>query len=475
MGRKEPFYADIMALHPEVTGSCNLVVVKFPNGNVIRFVVDCGLFQEVEHDELNYNLPFNPENIDFCLVTHNHVDHIGRLPYMVKNGFDKKIYTTETTAKLMPIALADTCKILRDVSKRRNKKSIYYEEDVSNTIRLVKPCRFDETFEPIDNVKVTFLNNGHLIGSAMILVQISYPLEYQQYDTINLLFTGDYKSDNMFFDVNPVPEWVLDLPITIIQESTYGDMDSTEMEKCFKSNVLKCLSNGGSVVAPVFSLGRSQEILYELKCMQETGELSVEVPIYLDGKLAIKYTTLHYTDGLDVKHEMRDFLPINCTFINKLNRSKVLKDVNPKILLTTSGMGSYGPAQLYIPEYISRKNVLIHFTGYTAEGTLGHRLKTAEKGGTVEIGGIVVRKFADVEYTKEYSAHAKADEMIEFLQQFKNLKLVLINHGEEETKSIFAERVLDEVETKRVGVLGRDYFFRVNPYGFVKSLSTKFE
>ncbi len=476
MGSKEPFYADIMALHPEVTGSCNLVVVKFPDGNTIRFVVDCGLFQEIDHDELNQSLPFNPENVDFCLVTHNHVDHIGRLPYMVKNGFYKEIYTTETTSKLMPIALADTCKILRDVAKRRNKKTLYSDEDVAKTMRLVKPCAYNKTIQVMDNVKVTFFNNGHLMGASMILVQISYPMEYyQELDTINLLFTGDYKGDNLFFDVEPLPDWVLELPLMVIQESTYGDMDTDEMEKCFKTNILKCLAKGGTVVAPVFSLGRSQEILYELRCMQDKGELDKNIPIYLDGKLAIKYTSLHYTDGLDVKEEMRDFLPTNYSVVNKTNRSDVLKDTDPKVILTTAGMGSYGPAQLYIPEYITRKDALIHFTGYTAEGTLGNRLKTAKMGGIVEIAGIMVKKQADVEYTKEYSAHAKADEMIAFLQQFKDLKLVLVNHGEEETKEIFAERILEEVSAKRVGILGRDYFFRVNPYGFVKSLSTKFE
>ena len=94
MGSKVRFYCDIMGVHPEVTGSCNLVVVKLPNGETIKFVVDCGLFQEKDYEELNRTLPFSPENIDFCLVTHNHVDHTGRLPLMVKNGYRGKIYAT---------------------------------------------------------------------------------------------------------------------------------------------------------------------------------------------------------------------------------------------------------------------------------------------------------------------------------------------------------------------------------------------
>lgn len=471
MGKNCRFYVDIMAMHQEVTGSCNLIIVKFPDGETVRFVVDCGLFQEREYDDLNSVLPFNAENIDFCLVTHAHVDHIGRLPYMIKNGFLGKIYATETTCKILPIALNDCFKVLNSVSKRKNNKCLYSEVDVRKTLDSLKPCQYNETIRPYDNIKVTFLNYGHLIGAALILVQISYT----GYEDINLLFTGDYNNKNMFFDVKPIPKWILDLPLTVVQESTYGDMDSTEIYKCFKDNIKKCINDDGTVVALVFSLGRAQEILYELKNMQKTGELDLEIPIYFDGKLAIRYTDLYIKDGLDIKPEMRDFLPENLIFVDKETRSDVLYDTSKKIILTTSGMGSYGPAQTYIPEYISRKKALIQFTGYTAEGTLGNKLKNTEVGDTVEVGGLVAKKRANVEYTTEYSAHAKADEMINFLKQFKKLKLVLVNHGEIKTKNIFAERIVDEVDTKRVGLLGREYFFRVDPYGLVKTLSTKFE
>ncbi len=471
MGKYSRFYVDIMAMHDEVTGSCILVIVKFPDGRTLRFVVDCGLFQEREYDELNSVLPFNAENVDFCLVTHVHVDHIGRLPYMVKNGFFGSIFATETTCKLLPLALNDSFKVLNSISKRKNVRCLYSDQDVDHTLNLLKPCKYNETIQVNENVKVTFLNNGHLVGAALILVQLSC----YGYQDINLLFTGDYNNKNMFFEVNPIPKWISELPLTIIQESTYGNMNSNEIHKSFKKNIKKYTNNGGTAVILVFSLGRAQEILYELKCMQRDGELDVQIPIYFDGKLAIKYTDLYIKDGLDIKEEMRDFLPQNLIFVNKASRSEVLEDTNKKIVVTSSGMGSYGPAQRYIPEYISRENVLIQFTGYTAEGTLGSRLKEAEVGKMVEVGGLVAKKTADVEYTTEYSAHAKADEMIEFLKQFKNLKLVLVNHGESQTKNIFAERIANEVNTKRVGLLGRRYFFRVDPYGLVKTLSTKFE
>lgn len=470
MGQKDKFYADIMSMHSGVTGSCNLVIVKLPNSETLRFVVDCGLFQERESENDNKVLPFNPENVDFTLVTHNHVDHIGRLPFMVKKGFGGRIYATETTCKLLPLSLADSHKVLRDVAKRKNVSCLYSESDVESTLRLLTPVEFNKTIEVIQGVKVTFFPNGHLIGAAIILVQIKYP----GYDNINIIFTGDYNSKNIFFDVKAVPKWVRKLPVTIVQESTYGDRESTQIEHCFKKNVLEAIAQEKTVIVPVFSLGRSQEILYEVKCMQDEGKLDVNIPVYLDGKLALRYTELYLKDGLDIKERMRDFLPKNLTFVDKTTRDQVVNDRKAKLVLTTSGMGSYGPAQVYIPEYITRENALIHFTGYCAENTLGFRLKNAEIDDIVEIGGAILKKRARVEFTTEYSAHAKADEMITFLQSFEDLKLVLVNHGEPDVKKEFAERILEEVDTKRVGVLGKEYFFRINPYGLVKSLSTKF-
>ena len=470
MGKKERFYVDIMATHPGVTGSCNLMNAKFPNGESLKFIVDCGLFQERKYDVYNQDFPFKAENIAFVLVTHTHIDHIGRLPLLEKNGFYKEIYATEDTCKLMPLALHDSHKVLASSAKQKNQKCLYSETDVERVLSSLKPCSYRQTITPAEHIRVTFFKNGHLIGAAIILVQISYP----GYDDINLLFTGDYHDKNLFFDVAPfLPKWVSKLPLTIISESTYGYMDSTEIEKCFRNNVLRQIGENGMVIVPVISLGRAQEVLYEVKCMQEEGKLK-NIPIYLDGKLAIHYTGMFGNGMLAVKEKMKNFLPENLTIVDKNIRNRIIWDWSPKILITSSGMGSYGPAHQYIQEYITREKALIHFTCYTAEGTLGRRLKDAQNGETIEIGGIVLKKRAKVEYTTEFSKHAKADEIIMFLKQFLNVKLILLNHGEEDTKRIFANRVIEEINPKKIGVLSREYFFRVNSNGLIKTLSSKF-
>ncbi len=471
MGIRNNFYADIMAFHPEVTGSCILVVVKYPNGNTSKFIVDCGLFQESKYSEYNNKLFFNADELDFALVTHNHVDHIGRLPFLMKNGFSKNIYMTNDTQKIIRLALSDSYKVLRGISKREHKQCLYSETDVERTLHSIVGCNYFKKTQVTPNISVNFLSNGHLIGAAMIWVQISFP----EYEDINILFTGDYNNKNLFFDFLPVPKELKSLPLTIIQESTYGDMDSSSIQKCYEKNIVSAINEGKTVITPVFSLGRSQEILYVLKTLQKSGKLSDSIPVYFDGKLAIQYTNLYLKDEFNLNEDMKDFLPDNLTFIDKETRDNILYDNNPKIILTTSGMGSYGPAQTYIPAYLSRKNALIQFTGYTAEGTLGNRLKTTPKGETVEVGGLMVIKRADVEYTTEYSAHAKSDELISFLQQFEKLKLVLINHGETAVKKTYAEKVVKKVDTQYVGILGEEHLFRINPYGLVKTLTTKFK
>lgn len=472
MGSKERFYADIMALQPEVTGSCNLVIVNYPNGEKTRFIVDCGLFQESDYSQYNASFPFNAENIEFCVVTHNHVDHTGRLPLLVKKGFTGEIYTSKATAILLPLALADSYKVLKDVAKRNNAKQLYSESDVAETLRHVSATEeYTKSVDINPNIKLTMFKNGHLIGAALILIQV----RYKGYPNINLLFTGDYNNKNIFSNIPKLRKAVKTLPLTIIQESTYGTTNSDEVTECFEENVLNCIKSGGTVVNMAFSLGRFQEILYKLKTMQDEGKLSTDIPIFADGTLGLRYTALFSKEELEIKPEAVDFLPQNLCFVNKENRAQVLESDECKIIVTTSGMGSYGPAPQYIIKYIKQEKCLIQFTGFTTEGTLGARLKSAENGDIVSIGGMLCTKRARVEYTTEFSAHAKADEMIEFLQQFEDIKLILVNHGETSVKEEFAKRILQEVNSKNVGILNREFLFRVGPYGFIKTISTKFE
>ena len=471
MGFKSRLHYDIMPLHPGVTGSCNLVSVRLPSAEKFKFIVDCGLFQEEEYARYNLDFPFDVQNIDFCLITHTHIDHVGRLPLLMKKGFQGNIYMSSITKMFSRYALADSYIVLKNMAKYCRTKELYSEADVSNVQNNIIGCEYDKTIYINKWTKATFFINGHLPGAAIILVQISYPGE----EDINILFTGDYNSKNMFFDVPLLPEWVCNLPLTIVQESTYGNMESSEIVETFEENVQNRLRNGGSVLSLGFALGRCQEILYTLKKMQIGRKLRRDIPIYFDGKLAHQYTQLYLKENTWVKEEMKDFLPKNLIYVTRNIRPTVMASQEQKIVLTTSGMGTYGPAQVYIPKFVQNPNWLIQFTGYTTKGTLGSRLKYAQIGENVQISGGLYKKRAQVEYTTEFSAHAKADEMLAFLAKFKSIKLVLVNHGEPETKFEFAERIVDEINPKNVAILDREHLYRVGHYGLIKSMTSKFD
>lgn len=473
--KKSRLHIDIMDIHDKVTGSCHLCVVMYPNGEKTKFAVDCGLFQgegnQEETDKLNKSLPFNADEIDFGLITHNHIDHTGRLPLLVKKGFRGEIYTSETTCNFLPVALNDSYSVMKSNAKKAKTQPLYSEEDVGKTVNLSMPCSYDDTIEINENIRVNFFENAHLPGAALILVRIAYPGE----ENINLLFTGDYNNKSVFQNDVHLPSWVLELPLTIIQESTYGDTNSEDIEPCFDRNLLQAVEQKWTVLVPVISLGRSQQILYRLRCLQIAGLLDVNVPIYLDGKLTIAYTKMFLNGYAGIREDTKSFLPENITFVDKPLRRTLLGENNScKIILTSSGMGSHGPASSYIPAYLGRKKTLIHFTCYVAEGTVGRMLKDVPSGEIAKLHNHEIVKKAKVEYTSEFSSHAQADTMIDFLNQFSNLRLVLINHGAPSVKEAFAKRILREVNTKNVKVLNRENVFRIGPWGLEKIIPSKF-
>ena len=473
----DQFYVEIMQDLAEVTGNLILCVTKIGN-KTIKFAIDCGLYQEYDYEKQNLFFITNPKEVEFVIITHNHTDHTGRLPYFVKSGFSGKIYMTSITQRILGKALNDSSRILEHTSKRKNIEALYDTDNVEKTLSQVEGCSYNELIRINENITLTFIPNGHIIGSAMVLLQIH---GIDEDDNINLLFSGDYSNRNSFFRVAPIRKWIRQLPINVVIESTYGYMDSTEIKHVFKRNILRALKKRKTIVIPVFSLGRAQVILYLLKDLQKKyPERFENVPIYYDGKLSFFYTDMYYQlqkEGLIKFYKRKnDFLPDNLErVLEKKLRKKIISDNGCKIIVSSSGNGSYGPVQRYLYSFVGNENALIHFTGYCSENSLGYRLKNAENGSVVEVGGVKTIKRADIEFTNEFSDHAKADEIInKLLKKFDKPPLfIMVNHGRQNVKDILAERILKEVKTEYVGILGREYFYRIDKNGFVKGIVSK--
>lgn len=473
MGEKCRFYIDIIAQHPEVTGSCFLLVIKIPGEKKpIKGIVDCGLFQERRYEELNQRLTFNADEVDFVLLTHAHMDHIGRVPKLIKENCGANIFCTKDTYELMPEALKNGHKVMKKNAKLRHQPNLvlYDENHISETLDRTCPIEYNKKYQVFKNVNVTFIPNGHLVGAAMILVEV-----YDYCDNyINLLFTGDYNSKNTFLETAKIPQEILQKPVTIITESTYGLVDSCEGEeqKVFEKNVAKAIAEKKEIIIPAFALGRSQEVLYRLKKMQESFVIPLSVPIYLDGNLAMRYTDFYHTGKLGIKHEMEEFLPKHFQYVTTEQlRNKLVTDDKCKIIVTTSGMGKHGPAQMYIPSVIEKDKAMIQFTGYCAEGTYGRILQETAEEEEIVLGGLLLTKKAEINFTTEFSSHAKADEIINLLKQFDKKLSIIVNHGRTESKQVFAKRLRTSLNTKKVGVIDNDTVFRVGPYGIVKTIT----
>ena len=459
---KGGFYYTITALHPEVTGSCLFVKVHYPDGKVTHFIVDCGMFQEADYIQLNnQQLPFCSSKISFALITHNHADHNGRLPVLAKEGFKGKVYCTDFTKKVMYHSLMDDYKIMMSNAKNKKQKVMYNESDIDEVMARTEGCEYEETVYLDERIKATFLDNGHLPGAAMILVQISYYGE----KSFNILFTGDYKAKSMWREIAEIPEWVKELPKDIVMESTYGYMNTSEVEYHYEEDIPQIIARGKSIVQFTYAQERAQTFLYKIKKMQDYGLIPTYLPIYIDGSLAQFFTKVmqNYTDI--------DFLPKNVTLVDKYNRPEVAMGNEQKIIITTSGMADHGPAQTYVPKLISRPDFVFYFPGYVSPSSLGYRIMHSDDG-IIKIGKDTYEIWVEIYSTGEFSSHAKCDELIDLLRKLGNIKTIMINHGQIESQYMLKDKIITEKIGKRVEVLS-GHTITIGQWGLLKLMGAK--
>jgi len=440
----------------EVTGSKHLIILN--SGK--KILLDCGMFQGkgLETDSMNRDLMFDPSMIDHLILTHAHIDHSGLIPYIYKLGFRGSIVCTNATRDLCAIMLADSAFIQEHdtitFNKRRAKKGLplvtplYTKEDAAACMSLFIGVPAEMKFRIDDNIKVKFTNTGHMLGSGVANLEI-----IENGLTKRISYTGDIgrPADPILAAPQPFPQADI-----IITESTYGDRlhkESKYAEEELLDIVLNtCVKNGGKLIIPAFSVGRTQEIVYTLNNFYNQGRLPM-IDMFVDSPLAVNATTVfrmhpecYNNDFLKVLENDSDpFGFPNLFYISRVEDSKRLNDhKKPCVIISASGMMEAGRIKHHLANNISDPKNTILVVGYCAPTTLGARIVRGDK--EVSIHGTIYKVNAEVKKIESFSGHADYKEMIDFLgcQDKSVISKMFIVHGEYETQKKYVTRLQNE-------------------------------
>ena len=435
-----------------VTGSCHCLEV---NGK--KILVDCGLQQG--RDEIdNAALPFHPGSIDAVLVTHAHIDHSGRIPMLIKNGFAGPIITTRVTANLLDIMLQDSAHIQEQDAEYHNRKNkragrpevepIYTVEDAMRVREFIQPCEYGQQVQITDDVTAEFIDAGHLLGSASIRLTCR-----EGGETRTIVFSGDIGNVDQPIIRNPQ---FFDSADYVLMESTYGDRNHTEVWSYtdqLAQIIDETLAKGGNVVIPAFAVGRTQELLYFIREIKDKGlvKSNPDFPVYIDSPLARRATTI-FTGDLDgyldadalalVQDGTHMFSFTNLRMTETVEESKALnEDGIPKVIISASGMCDAGRIRHHLKHNLWKPECTVVFVGYQGEGTLGRSLLEGAK--SVKLFGEEIAVHAKIVNFQGLSSHADRDHLLSWIADIKAPKpqRVFIVHGDREVAPYFAESV----------------------------------
>ncbi len=437
-----------------VTGSCHCLEV---GGK--RILIDCGLQQG--RDEVdNTSFPFHAGNIDYVLVTHAHIDHSGRLPLLLKQGFEGEIITTRVTAELLDIMLQDSAHIQESDAEYKNRKGqragrpveepLYTVDDAKATMQLVRTCEYGQEISICSGVTATFIDAGHLLGSASIKLTLT-----ENGETRTIVFSGDI--GNVDQPIIRDPQFFTGADY-VVMESTYGDRNHTEVWSYtdqLAQIIDETLGRGGNVVIPAFAVGRTQELLYFIREIKDKGLVTSvkDFPVYVDSPLAEAATRIFCGDlrgyldeeAVDLVRDgeaMFSFPGLRLTVTT--DESKALNtDGTPKVIISASGMCDAGRIRHHLKYNLWRPESAVVFVGFQAVGTLGrHLLDGAE---SVKLFGEDVAVRAHIVNFPGLSSHADRDHLLGWIGQFNAPKPrhVFVVHGDREVAPAFAKTVTE--------------------------------
>ena len=422
----------------EVTGSCTLI--ETPN---TRVLVDCGLFQG-NGSARERNLapfPFDPKTIDALIMTHAHIDHIGRLPKLVKEGFKGRVFATQPTRLLAKLMWRDAAQVMKDDARRYKRPAMYAPRDIAPCYELLQGVRYDTTVRVSQDFSFRFREAGHIFGSAFAEIDAC---------GVRIVSSGDLGNDYVPI-LRPTARIVHgDI---VIMESTYGNRvheHPKERLQRLKAAVVDSIARKGTLMIPAFSLERAQEILYELNGLVESGQVP-RVPVFLDSPLAIKALPIYHQfpeyydeEAKELAGSGDDFFQFPGLVVTKKPaESRAIREVHaPKIIIAGSGMMHGGRIMHHLVDYLADPHNTVLIVGYQSHGTLGHLV--AEGAKTVKVEGVEVAVKAKVDVIGSYSAHADRDKLVRWVTSGKTVpKKVYLNHGEPTAAEALASTLRD--------------------------------
>lgn len=428
----------------EVTGSMHLVEV---NGK--RILLECGLYQgpRAETYTRNLHFPFDVASIDVVIISHAHIDHVGNLPNLVKQGFRGNVWATAATRNLATYMLMDSAHIQESdveyVNKQRARvgeppvEPLYTSADAQMALEQFVSVGLHRPVLVADGVELTFYSAGHILGAAHVALAID---DRQTGKQTRLVFSGDIgrAHSSILRDLEPVGDADL-----VIMESTYGDKlheDVSQAQRALRNVVNATSRRSGKVIIPAFAVGRTQEIVYALNQLDANGDIP-RVPVYVDSPLAVNATDVFRMHPEAWNEEVREFLmedkrrsPFDyeqVEYVREARRSKQLNAMpGPAIILSASGMAESGRILHHLKNNIGYPQNTILLVSFMAEGTLGRKIKDGNK--KVNIFGAEFEVRAEVVSIEGYSAHADQRELLLWANQFDRtrLKHVFLVHGE---------------------------------------------
>lgn len=433
-----------------VTGSCYMI-----EANGKRFCVDCGMHQGNKAIEARNRdtKPYRPQDIDFILVTHAHIDHSGLLPKMVREGYAKPIYCTRATGELLELMLEDSAHIQEMEAQSEARKylrrgltnppaALYATEDAQKAARFFQPVDYHKTFEPAPGIRVTYYDAGHILGSGSLRLEAD-----ENGRTTSMIFSGDIGRPQSLIVRNPEEPPQADY---VFMESTYGDRDHKD-EALSDAELAEAIAysygKGEKVIIPAFAVERTQEVLYCLHVLNKQGKLPADMPVFVDSPLAIRATEVFerhrelFDDNAQKMLNNGDnpFALPNLHYTLSASESQAINVYKgPAIVISASGMCNAGRMRHHLRHNIWRPGASIVFVGYQAAGTPGRQL--VEKAKKITLFGEDVDVAARIFTINGFSAHAGQSQLLDWLAPLVtgHCAKVVLTHGEIKAQTILA-------------------------------------